>query len=59
MSMTMLMQIDNVREARLRLGMTQEELAKALGVTQSMISKLEANPNLRYRLALSGLEARK
>lgn len=57
--MTVLMHTDNVREARLRLGMTQEELAKALGVTQSMISKLEASPNLRYRLALSGLEARK
>ena len=53
------MQNESPREARLRLGLTQEELAKALGVTQPMISKLEANPNLRYLLALSGLEARK
>lgn len=53
------MEQESCREARIRLGMSQEELAKALGISQPMVSRLEANPNLRYRLALSALEARK
>lgn len=57
--MNIRMETESCREARLRLGLSQEELAKALGVTQSMVSRLEAKPNLRYRLALSALEARK
>jgi transcriptional regulator with XRE-family HTH domain len=53
------MEQESCREARIRLGMSQDELAKALGISQPMVSRLEANPNLRYRLALSALEARK
>lgn len=50
------METQSVREARLRLGMSQEALGKALGITQSQVSRLESKPNLWYRFALSALE---
>lgn len=35
--------LKNVRELRLKLGLTQRQLAKLAGVSQSMIAKIEAN----------------
>jgi putative transcriptional regulator len=41
---------NRIREYRRLLGLTQEELAAACGVTRSVIARLDANPNARPSL---------
>jgi putative transcriptional regulator len=38
---------NRIRQFRKLLGLTQEQLATACGVTRSLIARLDANPNAR------------
>jgi predicted transcriptional regulator len=54
--------MDDIRTIRRELGMTQTELAEALGVSQGTVSRMEAGDipvNKRTALALRALRAAK
>jgi len=54
--------MDDIREIRRTLEMTQAELAEALGLNQSTISRLESGAlilDARTRLAIEAIQARR
>jgi putative transcriptional regulator len=50
------MQGEQIKELRIRLGLTQEEFAHRLGVTLCTVNRWENNKSVPSRLALKQIE---